>query len=191
MWNNHSISLFVFNLSQGCRYSGFLNHFKNTYEACSNWQQNIGHVKQHKNLVPHFSIILLHDLTISLLNIYHAKFPARICSISLWEKRKYMSLCCAKTYGLKSWRYASINSSSAHPPPGNRGAFAHLVSPGDGAFAVLSRPRGLGISIPRGDPRAFNKRQAKRQATKTSYKDFNLVLLGFSLVPIMIYVPLI
>ena len=52
--------------------------------------------------------------------------------------------------------YASVNSSSAHPPPGNRGAFAHVVSPGGGAFAILSRPRGLGISIPRGDPRAFD-----------------------------------
>ena len=38
------------------------------------------------------------------------------------------------------------------PPPGNRGAFAHVVSPGGGAFAILSRPRGLGISIPRGRP---------------------------------------
>ena len=41
-------------------------------------------------------------------------------------------------------------------PPGNRGAFAHVVSPGGGAFVILSRPRGLGISIPRGDPRAFD-----------------------------------
>ena len=37
-------------------------------------------------------------------------------------------------------------------PPGNRGAFAHVVSPGGGAFAILSRPRELGISVPRGDP---------------------------------------
>ena len=35
-------------------------------------------------------------------------------------------------------------------PPGNRGAFAYVVSPGGGAFAILSWPRGLGISIPRG-----------------------------------------
>ena len=42
------------------------------------------------------------------------------------------------------------------PLPGNRGAFAHVVSPGGGAFAILSRPRGLGVSIPRGDPRAFD-----------------------------------
>ena len=42
------------------------------------------------------------------------------------------------------------------PPPGNSGGFAHVVSPGDGAFAILSRLRGLGISIPRGDPRAFD-----------------------------------
>ena len=60
--------------------------------------------------------------------------------------------------------YASINSSGAHPPPlGNRGAFAHVVSPGIGAFAILSRPRGLGISITRGDPRAFDTRVFERQ----------------------------
>ena len=44
------------------------------------------------------------------------------------------------------------------PPPGNHGAFAHVVSPGGGAFAILSQPRGLGISIPRGEPRAFDTR---------------------------------
>ena len=49
------------------------------------------------------------------------------------------------------------------PPPGNRGAFAHVVSPGGGAFTVLSRPRGLGISIPRGDPWAFDTRVFERQ----------------------------
>ena len=42
------------------------------------------------------------------------------------------------------------------PPPGNRGAFVHVVSPGGGAFAILSRPRGLDFSVPRGDPRAFD-----------------------------------
>ena len=31
--------------------------------------------------------------------------------------------------------YASINSSGAHPPPGNRGAFAYVVSPGGWALA--------------------------------------------------------
>ena len=36
--------------------------------------------------------------------------------------------------------YASINSSAVHPP-GNRGAFAHIVSPGDGALAILVQPR--------------------------------------------------
>ena len=43
-------------------------------------------------------------------------------------------------------------------PPGNRGAFAHVVSPGCGAFAILSQPRGLGISIARGDLWAFDTR---------------------------------
>ena len=47
---------------------------------------------------------------------------------------------------------SSINSSGAYPPPGNRGAFAQVVSPGGGAFAILSRSRGLGISIPGASP---------------------------------------
>ena len=41
--------------------------------------------------------------------------------------------------------YTSVNSSSAHPsPPGQpRGICRpHVVSPGDGAFAILSRPGG-------------------------------------------------
>ena len=44
-------------------------------------------------------------------------------------------------------------------PPGNRRAFAHVVSPGGGAFAILLRPWGLGISIPRGSylTQAFSK----------------------------------
>ena len=42
------------------------------------------------------------------------------------------------------------------PPGGNHGAFAHIVSPGGGAFAVLSRSQGLGISVPWGDSRAFD-----------------------------------
>ena len=41
-------------------------------------------------------------------------------------------------------------------PPGNSGAFAHVVSPGGGALANFIAARVLGISIPRGDPRAFD-----------------------------------
>ena len=48
------------------------------------------------------------------------------------------------------------------PPPGNRGAFAHVVSPGGGALANFIAARGLGISIPRGDPRAFDTRVFER-----------------------------
>ena len=50
-------------------------------------------------------------------------------------------------------------------PAGNCGAFAHVVSPGGGAFAILSQPRGLGISIPRGDLRAFDTRVFERQTS--------------------------
>ena len=38
------------------------------------------------------------------------------------------------------------------PPPGNRGVFAHVVSPGGGALANFIAAWGLGISIARGDP---------------------------------------
>ena len=48
------------------------------------------------------------------------------------------------------------------PPPGNREAFAHVVSPGGGALANFIAARGLGISIPRGDPRAFDTRVFER-----------------------------
>ena len=69
---------------------------------------------------------------------------------------------------------ASINSRGAHPPPpprGNRGAFAHVVSPGGGAFAILSRSRGLSISIPQGDPRAFDTHVFERWIYKFIEKD--------------------
>ena len=50
------------------------------------------------------------------------------------------------------------------PSPGNRRAFAHIVSPGDGAFAILSRLVGLATSVPRGDPWAFFERWSVRAA---------------------------
>ena len=50
--------------------------------------------------------------------------------------------------------YASINSSGAHPLPGQPQGICSNVSPGGGALAA----RGLGISLPRGDPRAFDTR---------------------------------
>ena len=44
--------------------------------------------------------------------------------------------------------YASINSSGAHLPRATAGAFGHVVIPG--------LAWGPGISIPRGEPRAFD-----------------------------------
>ena len=43
--------------------------------------------------------------------------------------------------------YTSDNSSSVHSshPLGNRRAFAHVVSPGGGAFTILSRPGGWAL----------------------------------------------
>ena len=63
---------------------------------------------------------------------------------------------------------APINSNGAHhlspplPLPGNRGTFAHVVSPGEVALANFIAARGLGISIPWGDPRAFDTRVFER-----------------------------
>ena len=48
--------------------------------------------------------------------------------------------------------YASVNSSSGHPPLGNRGAFAHVVSPGGGTSAILSRPGGWAFAYPGATP---------------------------------------
>ena len=45
---------------------------------------------------------------------------------------------------------------SRPPPPGNRRAFASLVSPGGGALANLARPGGRASGQPRGHPRAFD-----------------------------------
>ena len=38
------------------------------------------------------------------------------------------------------------------PPPGNPGAFAHVVSPGGGAFVILSRSRGWAFAYPGATP---------------------------------------
>ena len=49
-----------------------------------------------KLLVPQFLIIFLYSVIISLLNIYPAKFHVQTRSISLWEKRKSMPMCCVQ-----------------------------------------------------------------------------------------------
>ena len=48
-------------------------------------------------------------------------------------------------------------------PPGNHGAFAHVFRSGGGALTNFIAARGLGISIPRGDPRAFVTRVCFRK----------------------------
>ena len=58
--------------------------------------------------------------------------------------------------------YASINSSRAHPPPGQPRGICYVVSPGGGALVNFIVARGLGISIPRGGPRAFHTRVFER-----------------------------
>ena len=43
---------------------------------------------------------------------------------------------------LATFMHQSIPAVPILPPPGNRGAFVHVVSPGGGASAILSRPEG-------------------------------------------------
>ena len=83
MWTNHSNLFFGVSRSQICKYTGFKTILKTPVERV----QNGGKIKVMFNsikvhLVPHFSIILLHSLKISLLNIHHAKVHARTRSIS-------------------------------------------------------------------------------------------------------------
>ena len=66
--------------------------------------------------------------------------------------------------------YASVNSSSTHPPPpGNRWAFAHVVSPGGGALAILTRTPG------RPPRRAFDTRVFK-SVFKGMFSQFQISL---------------
>ena len=54
--------------------------------------------------------------------------------------------------------------------PGKRGAFAHVVSPGGGAFAILSRPPGLGISIVKHDDAKARKRKSVKDLWRAFLK---------------------
>ena len=63
--------------------------------------------------------------------------------------------------GFPSWNlttgYASINSCGAHPPWATTGHLLKCQSRGWGISNFIAA-RGLGISLPRGDPRAFDTR---------------------------------
>ena len=48
--------------------------------------------------------------------------------------------------------HQSIPAVPIPAPPGNRGAFAHVVSPGGGAFAVLSRHGDWALAYPGATP---------------------------------------
>ena len=55
-----------------------------------------------------------------------------------------------RTHDFKSLR---INQFQRCPsPPGNRRAFAHVVSPGGGAFPILSQPGGWALAYPGATP---------------------------------------
>ena len=58
--------------------------------------------------------------------------------------------------------HQSIPAVLMPPPPGNPGAFAHVVSLGVGQSQILSRRLGPDISAPQGDPRAFGTRVFER-----------------------------
>ena len=48
--------------------------------------------------------------------------------------------------------HQSIPPAPSPPPPGNRGAFDSLVSPGGGALANLARPGDRALANPGGTP---------------------------------------
>jgi len=52
--------------------------------------------------------------------------------------------------------HQSIPAVPIPPPRGKRRAFTHVVSPGAGALAILSRPGGWAFAYPRASPRAFD-----------------------------------
>jgi len=54
--------------------------------------------------------------------------------------------------------HQSIPAVPKPPPPGNRRAFVHVVSPGGWGIHNFIAARGLGICVPRGDPLAFDTR---------------------------------
>ena len=57
-------------------------------------------------------------------------------------------------------------------PPGNRGAFAHVASPGSGAFAIYRGPRpGTVDCEPRGDSWSFDPRVLQVLWMKKEGKD--------------------
>ena len=66
-----------------------------------------------------------------------------------------------KSYAVNNYLILSINSSGAHTPWATA---RHLLrcQPGGGTVAILIAARGLGISVPRGDPRAFDTRVFKK-----------------------------
>ena len=68
--------------------------------------------------------------------------------ISLDLEVIYFEILLQKAQQFISRPNASVNSSCAHPPPGNCGVFAHIVSPGGRA---LANPRATpGLLTPRG-----------------------------------------
>ena len=69
--------------------------------------------------------------------------------------------------------YASVNSSSTHPPnpPGNHGAFAHVVRPSGGAFTILSWPGGWALAFHGATPGHFHTRAFKSAMEEFIGKD--------------------
>ena len=67
----------------------------------------------------------------------------------------------------------SVNSSSAHPPPGTRATAGHFLTLSVPGWDIRNfiAARGLGICVPRGDPRAFDTRVFESAMDEFSGKD--------------------
>ena len=69
--------------------------------------------------------------------------------------------------GFSLQKYCGWICAQPSPRPGLLGAFAHLVSPGDGTFANFALPGGRAFANPRGHSRAFDTHAVSYQNITT------------------------
>ena len=88
-----------------------------------------------------------------------------------WKKMSFRSSCIQPSafsvlFCLNLYLILCISQFQRCPsPPGQPWGICFVVSPGGGAFAILSRPRGWALAYPGDDPRAFDTRVFERQVS--------------------------
>ena len=85
--------------------------------------------------------------------------PWTLLKFSLWRQPKNLHMNSNKQLPNTScenatlrYRNASVNSSGAHPPPGQPRGICSNVCPGGGALAILSQPGGWALAYPGATP---------------------------------------